>query len=886
MFSRPPPVTRPFSLPSPVTELDYLTRPPPRKFCYMHPSNMEFARIFAPGQTLPVPEYLKTTAIRDYANLRVHDVSFRDYTNDRQGCRICITCQHGPIQGMNAAQTLDHAHHSELELFRNNGIDPFTGEFDCMSCIDTPHLAYFGKRITLLVNTSTIANWKTFEAEWRGDMAHVFNITMPGATFRRITHMLNIEIRGFRQPFVIYICAGLNDLDQIQSGDHHQSIIRNIDLLIKTVKDIDHRNLVLFIKPCPSPKLTKFRKDTYSFDEQQYKDKTKAYFKVLDKMDSVNAEQDLSDTNITLESIPGLHHTGTKAGTTRNLEMINELSGVYGRNTNTYVTHKHQKSLWRPSEVNDDSDNWHWRVMHLKNKVIYQNGIRINRKLMEGLGLSLDNIYTREPDANVDGIDFAKDYIRPAFDNSDLISENVDPPDMNIIMEDAATPMEQELETSPEDHEAIMQAMYDDLELHPDLDDTAEYNPHLNAELDYSFEEADDVMPELVQDDDGDWESISSGDSNDSGIKLNDTPPNMNHQQLLPHQMAVLINEAILEANIDMPPYVLNQVDVVDAPEDAEEAEVIMEEMMHSPEHNPSPPPVPLPPFAPLPVPARIDDWDHIKTKNIMEHIKTLDAGWIYRIKPLEREYKYKHNYGITYAHIVEKYGEEAYKFGKSPDVVIAQVRCVKRLVDVTIYNLHTATSGELMDATIIKCAINARILELDTSAIILEDIAFHATNSDISEQCFARTVKLARSYRLVFIPICANTHWTLVLVDNRTKKVFHMNSIQAREDNLQPKTCLINLKPVIREFCFQNKADFEYIQVVQGPLQRNRVDCGAYVVKYAWNCLEGSLGNDINKYNDDYMQQIRINMIDIINSPRHLERELFLDIIEDNANS
>ena len=80
MFPRPPPVSRPFSLPSPVTEWDYLSRPPPRKFCYMHPSNLEFARIFAPGQTLSVPEYLRTTAIRDYPNLRVHDVSFRDYT--------------------------------------------------------------------------------------------------------------------------------------------------------------------------------------------------------------------------------------------------------------------------------------------------------------------------------------------------------------------------------------------------------------------------------------------------------------------------------------------------------------------------------------------------------------------------------------------------------------------------------------------------------------------------------------------------------------------------------------------------------------------------------------------------------------------------------------
>ena len=72
---------------------------------------------------------------------------------------------------------------------------------------------------------------------------------------------------------------------------------------------------------------------------------------------------------------------------------------------------------------------------------------------------------------------------------------------------------------------------------------------------------------------------------------------------------------------------------------------------------------------------------------------------------------------------------------------------------------------------------------------------------------------------------------------------------------------------------------------MVKGPLQRNKVDCGAYVVKYAWNYLEGSLGNDINKYNDEYMQQVRINMIDIINSPRHLEREVFLDIIEGIAN-
>ena len=42
---------------------------------------------------------------------------------------------------------------------------------------------------------------------------------------------------------------------------------------------------------------------------------------------------------------------------------------------------------------------------------------------------------------------------------------------------------------------------------------------------------------------------------------------------------------------------------------------------------------------------------------------------------------------------------------------------------------------------------------------------------------------------------------------------------------------------------------------------------------------------NDINKYNDEYMQQVRINMIDIINSPRHLEREVFLDIIEGITN-
>jgi hypothetical protein len=565
--------------------------------------------------------------------------------------------------------------------------------------------------------------------------------------------------------------------------------------------------------------------------------------------------------------------------------MVNELAAEYGRYTNTFVTHKHQKSAWRPSEIDQDSDNWHQRVMHLKNKVIHQCGIRINRKLMEGLGLSPDNIYTRDPDANISGVDFAKDYIRPAFDNSYLINGNADLQDMDTEAEGAMPP--EEAEMSPEDHAAVMQAMYDDLELHPDLDDTVEYNPHHNAELDYSFEEGDDAMPELVQDDDGDWESISSGDSNDSGIKMSDTPPIMDHQQLLPHQMAVLINEAILEANIDMPPYVLNQAEVVNDPEDIledipEEVEIIT---LDSPEHNSPPPPEPLPPFAPLPAAARIDDWDHIKTNNVMEHIKSLDSGWLYRIKPLEREYKYKHNYGISYAHIIERYGEEAYQFGKSPDVVIAQIRCAKRLVDVTIANIHTATSGEQMDATIIKCAINARILELDTSAVILEDIAFYANNGSITEQCFARTVKLARSYRVVFIPICSSVHWTLVVVDNRAKKVYHMNSIQTCEDNLQPKTCLLNLKPVIIDFCFQNRSDFEYIQVVKGPLQRNKVDCGAYVVKYAWNYLEGSLGNDINKYNDEYMQQVRINMIDIINSPRHLEREVFLDIIEGIAN-
>ena len=102
-------------------------------------------------------------------------------------------------------------------------------------------------------------------------------------------------------------------------------------------------------------------------------------------------------------------------------------------------------------------------------------------------------------------------------------------------------------------------------------------------------------------------------------------------------------------------------------------------------------------------------------------------------------------------------------------------------------------------------------------------------------------------SYNLIFIPINAANHWTMVCVSIPTREIMYLNSLSSLKD--EGKTILMNIVMWLK-LEFESKSlsgpflDFN-VKNVRCPQQLNTDDCGVFILAYA-DLLSNELDLDI----------------------------------------
>ncbi|XAR55167.1 Ulp1 peptidase [Bertholletia excelsa] len=133
----------------------------------------------------------------------------------------------------------------------------------------------------------------------------------------------------------------------------------------------------------------------------------------------------------------------------------------------------------------------------------------------------------------------------------------------------------------------------------------------------------------------------------------------------------------------------------------------------------------------------------------------------------------------------------------------------------------------------------------------------------DINGEIYNRSQKFVKRDELlgkkkVFIPICVNQHWFLLVADFIQKKLLWFDSSDAPADSNHQLKSLFAWsvkRDVLSSMTEYNDSEWEFVSRVQNcPIQANSVDCGVYVMMIM-DCL--TCGEEL-PFNDADMENIR----------------------------
>ena len=112
--------------------------------------------------------------------------------------------------------------------------------------------------------------------------------------------------------------------------------------------------------------------------------------------------------------------------------------------------------------------------------------------------------------------------------------------------------------------------------------------------------------------------------------------------------------------------------------------------------------------------------------------------------------------------------------------------------------------------------------------------------------QCYERN----NSPSIIFVPICENSHWTLLIIDVEKRKYFHFNSLKNKTDAGNLK-----IQRTIEIFSAKKGMKFDFLNLTH-PSQYSTWECGYFVLlasyKYAMGQpmqLSRTIVNNFRKY-------------------------------------
>lgn len=92
--------------------------------------------------------------------------------------------------------------------------------------------------------------------------------------------------------------------------------------------------------------------------------------------------------------------------------------------------------------------------------------------------------------------------------------------------------------------------------------------------------------------------------------------------------------------------------------------------------------------------------------------------------------------------------------------------------------------------------------------------------------------------FDLIFMPICANRHWTLLVVDMKERTIRYMNSLYTASVLYRQKSHIINFLNGIASIDSKVAKEFRTYKVLHDidntPQQPNAIDCGVYICLFA----------------------------------------------------
>ncbi len=299
----------------------------------------------------------------------------------------------GPIDEINDKISINHIHESTIETFKRSKLSN-DGMYACPTCKQTPHLAVWPIRHEVIVSSSTIRGWRKFAhrgAQYFGDDAHIWEICIPGATIKDLTHAIYVELRPFKKPFNLYFLSGLNDADQCLDMNA-EPIINDVNRLIEVVHELNPDNNLRFITVPLPPKFTCLGQDLYSdiMSANGIVDKTPLVFELNRRYQSHNeGDPYYGSTSADNPKLIGLHLRGIK--TVRSEVSFGSYISVYGDNARFFAASYHAQKEWRVPASDLGTPDWFMRVMHLSNAMIFKAGIGIYRAICKESGVNPDN---------------------------------------------------------------------------------------------------------------------------------------------------------------------------------------------------------------------------------------------------------------------------------------------------------------------------------------------------------------------------------------------------------------------------------------------------------------------------------------------------------------
>ena len=167
------------------------------------------------------------------------------------GKPYCEVCSETTSEIYPDGITVYHNHESSKEIRIRAALTDM-GEYMCATCRVSPHTYKGGKRVALLITSSTLANWQnqvfTPEGMYRrndypGDELHCDYIAVRGATIQELAHAFICEYAQYWRPIDVVLVGGVNNWLQGQEREQVMSELKTFkDIVIRTGKEMGHEN--------------------------------------------------------------------------------------------------------------------------------------------------------------------------------------------------------------------------------------------------------------------------------------------------------------------------------------------------------------------------------------------------------------------------------------------------------------------------------------------------------------------------------------------------------------------------------------------------------------------------------------------------------------------